>query len=105
MRANPRAGKLRRERCRIGLGRGRHATEGRDLRRDPPESALEFLDPRGKSALNGGEPFAGRRDCVIDRGAGLPEVVDDLRQFVAKTVARSGQCADRGFGAFGDGVA
>ena len=66
---------------------------------------MEFLDPRGKPALNGGEPISGRSNRLVDNGAGLTEVVDHQRQFVAQPAARVGESLDGILGAAGYGLA
>ena len=94
-------GELTGERARVGLGSCRQPAERRDLRSDAVERPLEFLDPGGEPALNGGQPVAGRADRPVDRRAGLAKIVDDQRQLVAQPVARAGESLDRIFGAEG----
>ena len=98
-------GELPGERAGVGLGGGGNPPERRHLRGDGAERLLEFVDPRGEPALNGVKPVAGRSDRPIDDGAGLAEIVDHQRQFVAQPVAGAGERLDRVFRAAGDGVA
>ena len=86
-------GELRGERARVGLGRGRKPPQSGDLGGDAAERVLEFLDPRGKPALDGRQPVAGRPDRLVDDGAGLAEIVDHGRQFVAQPVAGAGEAS------------
>ena len=98
-------GELRGDRAGVGLGGGGNPAERRDLRSDGAERMLEFVDPRREPALDGGKPVAGRSDRPIDHGAGLSEIVDHQRQFVAQPVAGAGKRPDRVFRAAGDRVA
>ena len=68
----------------------------------PPRARWNSSTLRGQPALNGGQPFAGRRDRLIDRRAGLAEIGDHVRQFVAQPVAGPGERSDGGLGAARD---
>jgi hypothetical protein len=91
--------------ARVGLGRGRKASESGDLRADVAKRVLEFLDPCREPALNGRESISSRPDRAVDEGARLTEVVDRRRQFAAQPVAGARERLDRGLGAQGYGVA